>query len=62
MYEAIGIKDVNQILPPPAQVQPIDPSVEHINALNAKPFQAFPWSRSQSTHHSAFEFHVNEHG
>jgi hypothetical protein len=42
MYEAIGIKDVNQILPPPAQVQPIDPSVEHINALNAKPFQAFP--------------------
>ena len=42
MYEAIGIKDVNQILPPPAPVQPIDPSVEHINALNAKPFQAFP--------------------
>jgi len=42
MYEAIGVKDVNQILPPPAQVQPIDPSVEHINALNAKPFQAFP--------------------
>ena len=42
MYEAIGIKDVNQILPPPAQVQPIDPSIEHINALNAKPFQAFP--------------------
>ena len=42
MYEAIGVKDVNQILPPPAQVQPIEPSVEHINALNAKPFQAFP--------------------
>ena len=42
MYEAIGVKDVNQILPPPAPVQPIDPSVEHINALNAKPFQAFP--------------------
>ena len=42
MYEAIGVKDVNQILPPPAPVQPIDPSIEHINALNAKPFQAFP--------------------
>ena len=42
MYEAIGVKDVNKILPPPAPVQPIDPSVEHINALNAKPFQAFP--------------------
>ena len=42
MYEAIGVKDVNQILPPPAPVQPIDPSIEHINALNGKPFQAFP--------------------
>src|SRR5210317_47113 len=42
MYEAIGVKDVKQILPPPAPVQPVEPSVEHINALNAKPFQAFP--------------------
>jgi len=42
MYEAIGVKDINQILPPPAPVQPMDPSVEHINAMAAKPFQAFP--------------------
>ena len=42
MYEAIGVKDVNQILPPPAPVQPMDPSVEHINAMAGKPFQAFP--------------------
>ena len=42
MYEAIGVKDINKILPPPAPIQPVDPSVEHINSLNAKPFQAFP--------------------
>ena len=42
MYEAIGVKDINQILPPPAPVQPMDPSVEHINAMAGKPFQAFP--------------------
>jgi hypothetical protein len=41
MYEALGIKNIDQILPPPAPVQPIDPSLEHINALGGKPFQAF---------------------
>ena len=42
MYEAIGVKNIDQILPPPAPMQPMDPSVEHINALGGKPFQAFP--------------------
>ncbi len=42
MYEAIGVKDINQILPPPAPIAPMDPSMEHINALAGKPFQAFP--------------------
>jgi len=42
MYEAIGVKDVNQILPPPAPMAPMDPSLEHINAMAGKPFQAFP--------------------
>jgi len=41
MYEALGVKNIDQILPPPAPVQPIDPSLEHINALGMKPFQAF---------------------
>ena len=41
MYEALGVKNIDQILPPPAPVQPIDPSLEHINAMAAKPFQAF---------------------
>ena len=42
MYEALGIKDIDRILPPPAPTAPMDPSMEHINALGGKPFQAFP--------------------
>ena len=41
MYEALGIKDIDAILPPPAPMQPMDPALEHINALGMKPFQAF---------------------
>jgi len=41
MYEALGVKNIDQVLPPPAPVQPMDPSLEHINALGMKPFQAF---------------------
>ena len=42
MYEAIGVKNIDQVLPPPAPVQARDPSREHIMALSGKPFQAFP--------------------
>ena len=41
MYEALGVKNIDQVLPPPAPMQPMDPSLEHINALGGKPFQAF---------------------
>ena len=41
MYDALGVKDINAILPPPAQPVPMDPSLEHITAMSAKPFQAF---------------------
>jgi hypothetical protein len=42
MYEAIGVKNIDSVLPPPAPVQPMDPSMEHISALTGKSFQAFP--------------------
>ena len=42
MYEALGIKDIDRILPPPPPTQPKDPSLEHIDALGRKKFQAFP--------------------
>ena len=42
MYEAIGVKNIDAVLPPPAPNAPMDPSMEHINAMTGKPFQAFP--------------------
>jgi hypothetical protein len=42
MYEAIGIKDIDRILPPPPPQQPKDPAIEHIDAMGGKQFQAFP--------------------
>ena len=54
MYEAIGTKNIDQILPPPAPVQPLDPSMEHIMALGMKPFQAFP-GQDHRAHHSALK-------
>ena len=41
MYEAIGVKNIDQILPPPQQPQPMDPATENIQAMSDKPFQAF---------------------
>ena len=56
MYEAIGVKNIDQILPPPAPVQPMDPSMEHISALTGKQFQAFPGQdhRAHITSHLNF--------
>ena len=42
MYEAVGVKNINAILPPPQPPQPMDPSLEHIMAISGKPFQAYP--------------------
>ena len=41
MYDALGVKNVNAILPPPMPPQPMDPALENIMAMNGKPFQAF---------------------
>ena len=41
MYEAIGIKNIDQILPPPQPPMPMDPAAENIMAMTGKPFQAF---------------------
>lgn len=42
MYTAVGVKNIDRILPPPPQNQPKDPALEHIDAMGMKPFQAFP--------------------
>ena len=55
MYEAIGIKNVDLILPPPAPPQPMDPSMEHIQSLAGKKFQAFP----KQDHKAHIDAHLN---
>tara|TARA_R110002049_G_scaffold47675_1_gene137827 strand:+ start:34 stop:789 length:756 start_codon:yes stop_codon:yes gene_type:complete len=55
MYEAIGVKNVNAILPPPAAPMPLDPSLEHILAISGKPFQAFPGQ----DHKAHIDAHLN---
>jgi hypothetical protein len=41
MYEAVGVKNINAILPAPLKPVPMDPALEHIVAMSNKPFQAF---------------------
>jgi len=55
MYEAIGVKNVNAILPAPAQPTPMDPAMEHIQAIAGKPFQAFPGQ----DHRAHIDAHLN---
>ncbi len=55
MYEAIGIKNVDLILPPPAPPQPMDPSMEHIQSMAGKKFQAFP----KQDHKAHIDAHLN---
>ncbi len=42
LYEALGVKDIDQILPPPPKPQAMDPATENVLALNGKKIQAFP--------------------
>jgi hypothetical protein len=55
MYNAIGVKDVDAVLPPPAPTAPKDPSLEHIDALGGKQFQAFP----NQDHRAHITAHLN---
>jgi len=42
MYEAMGVQQVEQLLPPPPQPQPASPSMENSGFLQGQPAQAFP--------------------
>ena len=39
MYEAIGVKNIDQILPPPQQPMPMDPASENILAMSVNLFK-----------------------
>ena len=53
MYVALGVKDIEQILPIPQPPQPQDPAMEHSVVLRGAPLQAFP----QQNH----ELHIKAH-
>ena len=55
MYDALGVKNVNAILPPPPQPMPMDPALEHILSMSQKPFQAFPGQ----DHKAHIDAHLN---
>ncbi len=54
MYEALGVNNIDAILPPPPQPQPANPSKENQNALMGAPLQAFP----DQDHESHIEAHM----
>jgi len=49
MYLALGVKDIEQLLPIPPQPQPQDPAMEHSVVLRGTPLQAFP-QQNQELH------------
>ena len=53
MYEAMGIQQIEQVLPPPPQPQPMSPAMENSMFLQMQPAQAFP----QQDH----DAHINAH-
>jgi len=48
MYEALGVKDIDLILKKPPAPMPKDPALEHIDALAAQPFRAYPGQDHQA--------------
>tara|TARA_R110002167_G_scaffold483_2_gene2152 strand:- start:128 stop:1093 length:966 start_codon:yes stop_codon:yes gene_type:complete len=56
MYEALGVKDVDILLPPPAPMQPMDPASENIMGLAGKKFQAFPKQDHQAHMRAHLQF------
>jgi len=48
MYEALEVKNIDALLPPPDKPKPTDPATENIMALSNKKFQAFPGQDHQA--------------
>ena len=42
MYDALDVKNIDGILPPPQPPQPVDPATENANSIKGMPLQAFP--------------------
>ena len=54
MYEALGVSNIDAILPPPPQPMPLNAAKENQNALLGQPLQAFP----QQDHQAHIQAHL----
>jgi hypothetical protein len=54
MYEALGVTNIDSILPPPAQPQPANPAKENQEAIRGQRLQAFP----EQNHQAHIEAHL----
>ena len=48
MYEALEVKNIDALLPPPEKEKPMDPAMENIASMSGKKFQAFPGQDHQA--------------
>jgi hypothetical protein len=48
MYDALDVKNIDSILPPPQPPQPMDPATENSMALKGQQLQAFPQQDSMA--------------
>ena len=48
VYEAMGISDIEHILPAPEEAIPLDPITENMNAMQGKPLKAALWQDHQA--------------
>ena len=48
MYQALNVQNIEALLPPPPQPQPIDPGIEDAMALGLKPLRAFEGQNHQA--------------
>ena len=54
MYEALGVRNIEKVLPPPPQPQPQDPAIENAKAIQGQGLQAFP----KQDHQAHIEAHL----
>lgn len=54
MYQALEVQNIDEILPPPPQPQPMDPAMENGRAMVGTPLQAFP----DQNHEAHIQAHV----
>ena len=54
MYDALDIKNIDGILPPPQPPAPVDPATENANSIKGAPLQVFP----QQDHEAHLTAHI----